>query len=66
MSSEATVEIDFDKIVHSTFDKDGHVLAYKIDFGFGVEWIPADPCEVDEKNKIIEMPEALAAWKGLV
>lgn len=73
--SKKTVEIDFDRVVYSTYalSKEpglnpisDQALAHKIDFGFTTEWVPASQVEIDEESKIVEMPEWLAIDKGLI
>jgi hypothetical protein len=60
------VELPFDEIMHKTYDNDGDVLAWRVDFGFAIEWIAASQCDIDTKNKTIEMPTWVAEDKELI
>ena len=63
---DETVEISYDRLIHTTYDRAGDDYAYRIDFGVATEWIPASQCEIDAREKIVEMPVWLAEEKELV
>ena len=55
-----TVEINFDSVEVETD------LAWLLDMGDAVIWLPKSGCEIDEQDRTVQVPVRLAVEKGLV
>lgn len=62
----ANVDIDFDRIDEARETKHAFFIIFESGFDEVSCFVPKSQVEVDEKRKVVSMPEWMATEKGLV
>lgn len=62
----STVDIDYDSIDHDKETKYAIYVVIESGFDEVAVWLPKSQIEVDERNKVITMPEWMALEKELI
>jgi enhancing lycopene biosynthesis protein 2 len=62
----ASVDIDFDRIDPERETKHAYFIIFEEGFDEVSCFVPKSQVEVDEKRKVVTMPEWMATEKGLV
>lgn len=61
----ATVDIDYDRIDESRETKHAYFIIFEEGFDEVSCFVPKSQVEIDEKHKVVTMPEWMATEKGL-
>lgn len=62
----ATVDIDYDYIDEDKETKHAHFIVFEQGFDGVSCFVPKSQVEIDERRKVVTMPEWMATEKGLV